>query len=1296
MSDLNNEPTIDQSTMVIWQLYAGNKEVGKPTVDYASFPHLSYKTRAEHFPDMPEWKDNSGKVLVVNKDGTAVELLDLQGDAKKTEDRLNSMDVKLDAAIKAEEKARSDVDTKLTADIAQEAKARADGDAKNTAGMNAAIKAEANARTAMDNNLAQGISVENADRVKEIKRIDAEIDALDAKVKTQCSDLQNKLDANAKAIGTVDTNVNSFKVEYTSDQVNQQKLNTKFNDQLTSLGTVSEKGINDLKTQVTTLDKRLTDTGAKLYQDMVNVESKLTAVDAKTAETNAQQDDRLTKIEADFATKAYVQAEIKKISITDIKQVKAESNLPTAGTAYGDFYFITDTKEWKTSDGKIWLDVTAVVPDEVQAKMNKMQSDLEAKIVLVEKNAKTAWEWLKLDGYTGTNLELAGSLNKVKDFNPLDTLSRAQGGEIFKPIVYKQTIFASGDELVNKGYVDSRDAIFDKAAKDAALKAFNDAKAYSDSKDTQQANVINAFKQNVYSKSAVDSFIKARVDDCNDIRLNVYAKDASDAKYLSKAGDTMAGELRIVAPFPSIVFTEIDAVGGPKNYIIVSDGKGIRLNEDTTAGTYIWDYMPSDDSLFLYKPSTREMGTKATSLVTKAYTDAQVKAVDDKNFTLNKTALTVSLNTLGSIAHAGVYYQPGNAGATNTNMYPEQQAGTLVCTPSAWGCQQEYTTFQSCNKYIRALTSVWNGKDGPWGAWKCITPDVKNVNLESYEGTVGLNKGKQTGTTNIGGELVELNTVSGIRLTCTGGTGKVEINTPSQINVNGSDVNIKSTKDMLVRAQGTLGIAGMKGVSIYGNTDIQGKLTVNGQPLVGVAGDKGDKGDTGAQGPKGDKGDIGPAGAQGPKGDTGAQGAAGKNGAQGTKGDKGDTGPAGKDAQNVYGLGGYAVNVPNGDVNTGLRTAGGFYNGSNLVNRPAWPAGAHTWDYIWNAAHANVAGYNGMLAMDFNGVGLAFKAIEGGVDRGWKYVYHTGNKPTANDVGAVASSGDAYKEGKLSIVKAVGVNPDYHTGQLEINSGVGATNAACIGFHLPAHSAHSLQMRPDYLGLSVRAQGGGHGNISAAAFEAKNGFNFNNKTVVGGVDDSWLRLNPANSFTSGTHVIGTLQSSANIRAEGQMVINNNNPTLWMQDTDNRSCAVHCNSNLLYVLRGTGANAIAWDSGPNGRHPMTLNLETGDVVFSGNVVAYSDKRLKKDIKPIKDALSKVLQLQGVNYKRIGEDTDRIECGFIAQDLREVIPEVVHEQQDEDKTLAVDYSKIVAYMAEAIKELAARVQQLEGRA
>lgn len=106
--------------------------------------------------------------------------------------------------------------------------------------------------------------------------------------------------------------------------------------------------------------------------------------------------------------------------------------------------------------------------------------------------------------------------------------------------------------------------------------------------------------------------------------------------------------------------------------------------------------------------------------VPNAIADA-VKSVQDKvnNDTLivHGTALSVDLNTLGSINHRGVYFQPTTLEAKTSLNYPVEEAGTLLVTPSAYGCQQEYTSFNTCRKFCRGLATNWNGANGPWGKW---------------------------------------------------------------------------------------------------------------------------------------------------------------------------------------------------------------------------------------------------------------------------------------------------------------------------------------------------------------------------------------------------------------------------------------------------------------------------------------------------------------------------------------------------------------------------------------------------
>ena len=107
--------------------------------------------------------------------------------------------------------------------------------------------------------------------------------------------------------------------------------------------------------------------------------------------------------------------------------------------------------------------------------------------------------------------------------------------------------------------------------------------------------------------------------------------------------------------------------------------------------------------------------------------------------------------------------------------------------------------------------------------------------------------------------------------------------------------------------------------------------------------------------------------------------------------------------------------------------------------------------------------------------------------------------------------------------------------------------------------------------------------------------------------------------------------------------------------------------------------------------------SGNVTATGNVTAYSDARLKTDIHTINDALSICGKLRGVSYKWIKDGKASI--GVIAQEVEEVIPEVVMTQQVLDHTgerevKSVDYGKIVGVLINAINELKAEVDELKG--
>ena len=114
--------------------------------------------------------------------------------------------------------------------------------------------------------------------------------------------------------------------------------------------------------------------------------------------------------------------------------------------------------------------------------------------------------------------------------------------------------------------------------------------------------------------------------------------------------------------------------------------------------------------------------------------------------------------------------------------------------------------------------------------------------------------------------------------------------------------------------------------------------------------------------------------------------------------------------------------------------------------------------------------------------------------------------------------------------------------------------------------------------------------------------------------------------------------------------------------------------------------------------------TGGIRASEDITAYysSDRRLKTDIIPIPNALSKVVQISGNTFTWIpltDEEQKKIhyhegiDVGVIAQEIEAILPEVVTTRETGYK--AVKYDRLVALLIEAVKELNEKVIKLENK-
>ncbi len=111
--------------------------------------------------------------------------------------------------------------------------------------------------------------------------------------------------------------------------------------------------------------------------------------------------------------------------------------------------------------------------------------------------------------------------------------------------------------------------------------------------------------------------------------------------------------------------------------------------------------------------------------------------------------------------------------------------------------------------------------------------------------------------------------------------------------------------------------------------------------------------------------------------------------------------------------------------------------------------------------------------------------------------------------------------------------------------------------------------------------------------------------------------------------------------------------------------------------------------------------TGDFYASGDVYAYlaSDIRLKENIELVKDPIHKLKQMRGVSFSwnkmrpRPKDFHNPIELGLIAQEVQEVLPEVVRER--EDGYYAIKYDQIIPVLVEGIKAQQDQIEILEDK-
>jgi len=267
------------------------------------------------------------------------------------------------------------------------------------------------------------------------------------------------------------------------------------------------------------------------------------------------------------------------------------------------------------------------------------------------------------------------------------------------------------------------------------------------------------------------------------------------------------------------------------------------------------------------------------------------------------------------------------------------------------------------------------------------------------------------------------------------------------------------------------------------------------------------------------------------------------------------------------------------------------------------------------------------------------------------------------------------------------------------NARSGAGYTLLLGNHSNGPSGTSDYFHPHSYEYSSK-DGGGNMCQFAIPYIVGNGGGMYMRSRYSGSWSGWIQFHDNNNMT-GIDRTGNTYGSFNVTAGNNAwagitySTHSSKPTIMFKDN-------HGEGGLYYQTSGDWRLYYSVSNTCMGINNSTTSSSygayvTGGIYSTGDVVAFSDARVKTNVVTIDNPLDKVLNMRGVYYNPINKETkeidDRRRVGVIAQELNEVLPEAVTYAEDVDE-YGVDYGKLTGILIEAIKELKQEINELKG--
>ena len=287
-----------------------------------------------------------------------------------------------------------------------------------------------------------------------------------------------------------------------------------------------------------------------------------------------------------------------------------------------------------------------------------------------------------------------------------------------------------------------------------------------------------------------------------------------------------------------------------------------------------------------------------------------------------------------------------------------------------------------------------------------------------------------------------------------------------------------------------------------------------------------------------------------------------------------------------------------------------------------------------------------------------------------------------------------------SYVSALGTNGNYLTWTKN-----GTTNNITVPYATAANKVTNTLTFTGYQSKSFNGSTAVSVAIPNNTNQLTNGAGFiTSSASISGNAGSATKLQTARtiwgqSFNGTGNVSGSMTGVGAVSMSGNLTMaHSSTPTLTLKNNNSTDVQIILDRNVnasWKILNQSGTLYFQnnWVNGGKGSYFTALSIayQTGHIVSKGNITsngeitAYSDIRLKTDIQPLENRG----YIKPVTYKKDGKDS----IGFIAQEVRELYPELVIEDNTEDKYLSVNYAQYVAVLQAQIIDLKKEIDELK---